>query len=199
MIGKIKKDSRRRQFELSDEHKTFKKKKSNNDPNNSTEKIILVNRIYKTLELIGIYEKYKSLNEKNDFPKYYNNCTAIPKYWCRNRGLDIIYDLLKSEGMIDNLDYIFSKGSMRKTGIYICSRRAYEGTEIFVERMIKYLKDDDYLWNFYINNESIHSNNIHVYLDFQDDLITENNLIRFDHIINYFCDMRAYIGGSINV
>lgn len=152
-----------------------------------------MNKIYRSFELIGIYESF--VGEEKDFHEFYKKKTSEQKFCYRNHGINIIYNLLDKEKSFDELDYRVSKKSMRRTGLSVVTVRAYEGTEIFVNRIIKYIKENKFLENFYL--EHIHKKDIAEYLLSQNDLIDWHIEHRKGGKAKYFGNMKTEIGEAI--
>lgn len=156
--------------------------------------LIEMNVIYKSFELIGLYDLYSGPDES--FHKFYEENTQIRKYKFRNHGIDVIYDLLDNEGQLAKNAYFISKKSIRQTGIHISTVRVYEGTELFVNRMIKFFNENKFLGNFY--KQYIHSCDISEYLSFQHDYIMDYCGKNGGGNAKYFGKMDKKIGEIIN-
>ncbi len=126
---------------------------------------IEINTIFRALELIGIYNEYNG--DDDSFYKFYRSETSFRKYYYRNRGIDIIYELIcKKYG---DIEYNISKRSMRRTGISVYKTRVYEGTDIMVDVILWYICENRFLEDFYISH--IHEYHIEGYLLSQYDCI----------------------------
>lgn len=155
------------------------------------------NKIYFAFELIGLYDLFKGSDY--EFPEYYKSQMeeGIRRYYFRNRGVNIIHDLLCLDLEPNNeLGFYISKRSMRRTGISKYTVISYQGTEVFVDRILKYFEENQFLGEFYFNH--IHNPNINKYLLFQDDYIKEYITTHHGERAEVFNDMREAIEERIN-
>lgn len=158
---------------------------------------IKVNKIYKAFELIGIYSIFQGNNAQ--FHLFYEAETINPRYRNRNRGIDIIYKrLCKSiASETNNIEFEITKRSLKRTGICFVTTRVYEGTDLIVKAIIDYFREDNYLFEFYINH--IHSENIPEYLIFQHDCLTRYINEHFGEKAEYFANMEKEIEKKIGI
>ena len=153
---------------------------------------VVENVIYKSLELIGIYENYQGSDE--EFYSTYCKETDTPRYHYRNKGVDIIYEKIINR---DIKDYRITKRSMKRTGICFVTRRVYEGTDIIVNAIIDYFKENDFLYDFYAHH--IHRQDVFEYLLFQHDCLVTHRMIHSGINTEYFTDMETRIEKEIEI
>ncbi len=129
-----------------------------------------------------IIEKITLEYNNLEFKSFYIYYKRNPKYVFRNRGIDIIYQAMMDdeELKIKELEYRICKRSLKRTGIAKSNIRAYEGTDLVVKEIIKYMNNNDFLKEFYFNK--IHTMDIDRYLKFQQKLI------------EWYCDIFAFLG-----
>ena len=160
--------------------------------------VLEYNKIYLALELIGLFDMYEGSEE--EFRHFYDSriSEGNRRYYYRNKGVNIIYDILTLEGTLEsNPQLHVSKRSMRRSGVSKRRVIVYQGTEVFVARIIKYFEDNQFLGDFYF--ERIHNNEVSKYLLFQSDFIDEYTLTHHGIRANYFNEMKETIRGIINV
>ena len=157
--------------------------------------LVEVNLIYKAFELIGIYNEFHG--EKNGFHAFYKNETENARYHYRNRGIDVIYQMIMNdEGLEEcNRDFHISKRSMRRTGIMLYTARVYEGTDYIVKSIFDYISKDDFLYEFYTHH--IHNKQISKYLRFQYNCIMSYTGVHYGTKSRCFSEMEINIEEAI--
>lgn len=161
------------------------------------DRLVEFNDIYRAFELIGIYNEYH--DEKEYFHRFYEEETKNTRYYYRNRGIDVIYQMLCEDEISEKCvrDFSISKQSMRKTGILFCTVRVYEGTDDVVKKTIEYIVKDDFLREFYTHH--IHNDQIPEYLKFQYDGLMSYIGIHYGTKAKCFSDIEKNIEETIKI